>query len=71
MRVLFLPEQQINDPAASHVRLIGSAMDQDALILAPSVLEGIGQDWKTVEGCLLVDTLGKGKNSGREPGWLS
>src|ERR1700722_13118570 len=45
-----------------------SAVVQHVFIVAPSVLKSVSRNGHAVEGFLLVDTIGKSKDGGSEPG---
>src|SRR5580698_1863746 len=42
---------------------------QNIFAITTSILKGIGQDWKVVEGPFSVDARGEGNDSGCSPGW--
>ena len=44
-----------------------SEVVQDFFAVATSILEGVGEDGKAVEGFLVIDAGGKGKDGGSTP----
>ena len=44
------------------------AVIEDVGVLAPGILESVGEDREAVEGPIGVDAFGEGENGGREPG---
>ena len=52
------PCQQVQDPAASHMQPWLPAVAEDAGVLAPGFVEGIGQNGHSVESTIVVDGLG-------------
>src|SRR5438874_2544513 len=53
-----LAEDQVQRPAAAHVRAVAAAMLDEFLVVASGVEQGVGQDGEAVEGALLVDAFG-------------
>ena len=62
-----LAQDQIYDPAAPDVNPRASAVPQDGGVLAPGLLQGIGQHRKSLKGSVIVDALGEGQNFGCLP----
>jgi hypothetical protein len=52
---LRLPEHQIDDPAPADVRPLTAAVAEHVGVVAPGVLEGVGEDRQPVEGTVGVD----------------
>jgi hypothetical protein len=50
------------------MRAIAAAMAEDVRVVAAGVLQGIGEDGKSVEGAIVVDTTSERDNGGSEPG---
>jgi hypothetical protein len=45
-----------------------AAVVQEVFVVAPGVLESVGEDGHAVEGTLGVDAIGEGEDGWREPG---
>src|SRR5258708_7090553 len=65
--MLFLPQQQIDDPASPNMRAIAPAMGDQLLVVAFGVHQGIGKNRHAVEGFLGIDGLGKINDGERFP----
>ena len=65
-----MSEKEVNRPTAPHMDTRLSAVVQDVLVLAPSILKGISKDWETIKGTLGVDAFGERENGGGEPGGI-
>src|SRR5207248_2627023 len=63
-----LTAQQIDDPAAAHVRPRSAGVLQDGAVRAAGVVQGVGQDRQTIEPAIVVDVFGKRDDSRRPPG---
>jgi len=50
-----LPQQQINDPTAPHMRPTGAAVEEHIRVRAAVFLQRIGEDRHPVEGAVGVD----------------
>ena len=63
-------KDEVEEPAAADVWPASAAVAEDALVLAPGVLEGVAQDRHLVPGAFVVDRLGELANRAvvpREP----
>src|SRR5262249_19486325 len=68
---LRLAEDQVHDPAAADVLAALAAVGEDVGVGAAGVLEGVGQDRQVMEGPLVVDAAGDGRDGAvvpRQPG---
>src|ERR1051325_416176 len=63
---LLLPQKQIKRPTPRHMRSRLSAMAQDFMIVAPGIVQGIGQFRHSVEGSVIVHRLGQLYHRGRQ-----
>ena len=68
MGLLLPTRQQIDDPAAPHMRPALVAVGEDVGVVAPGILQRIGQDRQAVEGTVGVDAPGELDDRGGEPG---
>jgi hypothetical protein len=60
-------QKEVYHPTPFHMDAPRSAVVQDILAVAPSVLKGVGQDRHPVKGTVGVDASGKRKHGRREP----
>ena len=60
-------EYQVQGPAAFHMGAVAAKMGEEVLVVAPGVLQGIGQDGEAVESAVLVDAGSEGDDIGCEP----
>src|SRR5208283_1573760 len=64
---LFLAQDKVDDPAAPYMDTGLAAVVQDVRSRAARLFEGVGQDWKAVEGSLVVDGPGHVREGGFLP----
>jgi len=50
-----LPQQQINDPSAPHMRPTGAAVEEHFRVCASGFLQRIGEDRHPIEGAVGVN----------------
>ena len=61
---LHLPEDEVDDPAPPDVRPRPAAVGEYLRVVAPRVLEGVGEDREAVEGALVVNPPSQGDDGG-------
>src|SRR5262249_7206515 len=66
-KALLLAEQKVDNPAAANMVIQLPAVVQHVLVVAARLLEGIPEDWHAVEGTLVVDGSGQGKDDRSKP----
>jgi hypothetical protein len=68
LRVSFLPQHGIHNPASFHMRPRLPAMIQEVVATVANILQGSRQDGQAVEGTFIVNLLGQVEYLGNEPG---
>src|SRR5262245_47278682 len=64
----FLPEDQVEGPAAADVRTGAAAVVEQVAAIAAGLFEGVGEDRQAVEGALLVYRTRQRPHVGSAPG---
>jgi hypothetical protein len=62
-----LAQEQVHDPAPSHMLARRAAVGQHVGVVTPSFVKGIGQLRHPVEGSVVLDRAGQSRHSGRQP----
>src|SRR4051794_16460753 len=62
-----LPQQEVHDPAAPHMLAGLSAVAEDVRVGAAGVFEGVRENGQVLEGAVVVDVAGDGRDRAAVP----